>query len=72
MPKGIDHLIVNSPFVEPTCYWSYERERQRFVKREGRRPAGFVRATPGKENRQEGSSARTSVRSIFSNILIRL
>ena len=49
MPKGIDHLIVNSPFVEPTCHWGYERERQRFVKREGRRPAGFVRATPGKE-----------------------
>jgi len=49
MSKGIDHLIVNSPFVEPTCHWGYERERQRFVKREGRRPAGFVRATPGKE-----------------------
>ena len=49
MSKGIDHLIVNSPFVEPTCHWGYERESQRFVKREGRRPAGFVRATPGKE-----------------------
>jgi type III restriction enzyme len=49
MSKGIDHLIRNSPFVEPTCHWSYDRDQQRFQLREGRRAAGFVRATPGKE-----------------------
>jgi type III restriction enzyme len=49
VPKGIDHLIVNSPFEEPGHHWAYERERMRFVLRPGRRPAGYVMATPGKE-----------------------
>lgn len=47
MTRGIDHLIVNSPFEEPARHWAYEREAQRFVLRDGRRPAGYVRATPG-------------------------
>lgn len=48
MAKGIDHLIINSPFVEPTCHWAYEREEKRFAKLPGRRPAGYVTASPGK------------------------
>lgn len=49
MAGGIDHLIIQSPFEEPSTHWAYERESQRFVRRDGRRPAGYVRATPGKE-----------------------
>lgn len=45
MPKTIDHLILNSPYEEPSRYWSYHRETQEFVLREGRRPAGYVRAS---------------------------
>ncbi|MGH7287293.1 MAG: hypothetical protein ACREI8_04670, partial [Myxococcota bacterium] len=47
MSGGIDHLIINSPFTEPAEHWAYEREAKRFVRREGRRPAGYVIATPG-------------------------
>jgi type III restriction enzyme len=50
MPKRtahIDKLIVNSPFVEPTKFWSYDREFRLFTLEEGRRPAGYVVATPG-------------------------
>lgn len=50
MPGGIDHLIVNSPFAEPLHHWGYDRERQRFVLRDGRRPAGYVMATPGQDS----------------------
>jgi type III restriction enzyme len=49
-PGGIDHLIINSPFEEPTAFWEYERERQRFVRREGRREAGYVMASTDKES----------------------
>jgi len=47
MARGIDHLIISSPFEEPKEHWAYDRERQRFVRRPGRRPAGYVMATPG-------------------------
>ncbi|MDO8434004.1 MAG: hypothetical protein Q7S58_16520 [Candidatus Binatus sp.] len=44
---SIDQLIINSPFEEPSSYWSYERESRSFARKEGRRPAGYVTATPG-------------------------
>ena len=47
MPKTIDKLIINSPYEEPKEYWSYERITRMFSKIEGRRPAGYVMATPG-------------------------
>jgi type III restriction enzyme len=47
---GIDHLIINSPFEEPNRHWAYERELQRFNLKDGRRPAGYVRATPGRDS----------------------
>jgi type III restriction enzyme len=47
MAKTIDKLIINSPFEEPASYWSYERETREFSIAQGRRPAGYVRATPG-------------------------
>ncbi|NVL89795.1 MAG: DEAD/DEAH box helicase family protein [Desulfobacterales bacterium] len=43
----IDRLIINPPFEEPTKYWLYNRESRTFSKADGRRPAGYVIATPG-------------------------
>ena len=45
MPKTIDQLILNSPYEEPSRYWSYQRETREFILKEGRRPAGYVRAS---------------------------
>ncbi len=44
--EKIDHLIINSPFEEPKYYLHYLREKRLFEKRDGRRPAGYVVATP--------------------------
>ena len=43
--KGISHLIINSPYKEPTEHWLYIREKQDFEKKKGRRKAGYWRAT---------------------------
>jgi type III restriction enzyme len=48
--KQIDKLIINSPHKEPSYYWYYEREHRVFEKREGRRPAGYIVATPGSQS----------------------
>ena len=45
MPTTIDRLIINSPYEEPTQYWSYKRETRTFSRKDGRRPAGYVRAS---------------------------
>lgn len=42
----IDRLIINRPFEEPTKYWLYNREDRTFSLADGRRPAGYVIATP--------------------------
>ncbi|MDW7680840.1 MAG: type III restriction endonuclease subunit R, partial [bacterium] len=44
--KSIDKLIINSPYEEPATHWYYERETRTFYQKEGRRPAGYVIATP--------------------------
>ena len=44
--KLIKKLIINSPYHEPQYHWHYDRERRIFEKREGRRSAGYVTATP--------------------------
>jgi type III restriction enzyme len=47
MPRTtIDHLIINSPYEEPQRHWRYERETRLFDLVEGRRPAGYVMASP--------------------------
>ena len=46
----IDELIINSPYEEPTSYWHYERETRTFDRVDGRRPAGYVEATPGSQS----------------------
>ena len=48
--KKPDHLIINSPYEEPTCHWHYDRETRSFDKRDGRRPAGYVVATPDSQD----------------------
>lgn len=47
MQDTIDQLIINSPYAEPSQHWSYDREVRKFERRDGRRPAGYVVATPG-------------------------
>lgn len=46
MAKAIDKLIINSPYQEPAQHWYYQRENRDFLIRDGRRPAGYVIATP--------------------------
>lgn len=46
MAKSIEKLIINSPHAEPTEHWFYDRENRDFYIKEGRRPAGYVMATP--------------------------
>lgn len=43
--KTIDKLIINSPYEEPSKHWHYDRERRLFSLIEGRREAGYVKAT---------------------------
>lgn len=46
MPKTtIDRLIINSPYEEPQRYWRYDRETRTFDLVDGRRPAGYVKAS---------------------------
>jgi len=46
MKSTIDKLIINSPYDEPEKYWSYDRETRSFNLISGRRPAGYVIASP--------------------------
>jgi type III restriction enzyme len=46
MAGSIDKLIINSPHQEPQQHWFYDRENRNFYIKEGRRPAGYVMATP--------------------------
>ena len=43
--KGIQHLIVNSPYAEPKHHWLYHRETLTFSLEAGRRAAGYVIAS---------------------------
>lgn len=44
---GIDQLIINSAFHEPTHHWKYDLNSQSFVQEAGRRPAGYFIAGQG-------------------------
>src|SRR5712692_9353081 len=50
MPRSIDQLIVNRPYDEPERHWRYDRESRTFSLVPGRRPAGYVVATPGSKS----------------------
>jgi len=43
-------LIINSPYEEPKYHWHYDRQTRTFELVEGRRPAGYVVATPGSKS----------------------
>ncbi|MDI6692779.1 MAG: DEAD/DEAH box helicase family protein [Anaerosomatales bacterium] len=43
----IDRLIINSPYEEPRHYWRYDPASKLFDLVDGRRPAGYIVATPG-------------------------
>jgi len=43
--KGIDQLIINSPYEEPKEYWLYDRETQEFERKVGRRKSGYWRSS---------------------------
>jgi type III restriction enzyme len=45
--KTIDRLIINSAFEVPREHWTYDRDTRTFAREDGRRPAGYVIATPG-------------------------
>jgi len=46
MSEHIDKLIIANPYREPEQHWHYKREQREFNIVSGRRPAGYVRATP--------------------------
>jgi len=46
MARTIDKLIINTPYAEPLCHWFYDRKNRNFEIKDGRRPAGYVMATP--------------------------
>ena len=46
MSEKITKLIINNPYDEPQHHWLYNRENRDFHIKEGRRPAGYVMATP--------------------------
>ena len=50
MPSKIDKLIINSPYTEPEEHWAYDRATQQFQRAKGRRPAGYVVATPNSQS----------------------
>ena len=46
----IKNLIICNPFVEPTKHWLFIREKKKFEMISGRRPAGFLIATPASKD----------------------
>ena len=50
MAGTIGPLIINAPYEEPTSHWRYDRESRTFSLEPGRRPAGYVVATPGSKS----------------------
>ena len=50
MPAEIDDLIICNPYEMPTKHWRYDRSRREFDLVEGRRPAGYLIATPDSQS----------------------
>ncbi len=46
----IDQLILNPPYIEPKEHWKYVPEEKKFSREAGRRPAGYITATPGRKS----------------------
>lgn len=43
--ETIDRLIINSPYIEPTRHWVFDRSTRLFDLVDGRRPAGYLIAS---------------------------
>ena len=50
MSETIDKLIINSPYLVPKKHWLYDRDNRSFSIESGRRPAGYVVATPNSQS----------------------
>ena len=50
MSAEIDNLIICNPYETPTQHWRYDRSRRKFDLVDGRRPAGFLIATPDSQS----------------------
>ncbi len=46
-PATIGQLIVSAPYEEPPEHWQYQRQTRSWSLLPGRRPAGYIAATPG-------------------------
>ncbi|MCY4491455.1 MAG: DEAD/DEAH box helicase family protein, partial [Thaumarchaeota archaeon] len=46
MPAEIDNLIICNPYEMPKQHWRYDRSKREFDCINGRRPAGYLIATP--------------------------
>ena len=63
---GIDKLIINSAYREPTAHWKYNLETHHFERTQGRRPAGYVVA--GQERNAYNDQGRFVERPLVNKI----
>lgn len=49
MSSGISHLIINTPYDEPSKHWEYNHNRMSFELADGRRPSGYTVASTTKK-----------------------
>jgi len=47
--KQAQHLIINSPYKKPSKHLKFNRNELKFELIEGRRPAGYIRASEQSE-----------------------
>ena len=45
MKTQIDQLIINSPYVAPSEHWLHDQLTKKWIRKKGRRPAGYVVAS---------------------------
>ena len=56
-----NHLILNSPYEEPKEHWLYQPETKTFSKKQGRRSAGYLKATPKFKGRSDDPGVFTEL-----------
>ena len=58
--EKISQLVINSPYTEPRQHWSYNRETRLFTLKDGRRAAGFLRASEVSQSFDDPASSSSS------------
>ncbi|MGP6293834.1 DEAD/DEAH box helicase family protein [Caldiplasma sukawensis] len=48
--KKLQHLIINNPYEKPNKHLRYDRSERKFELIEGRRPAGYIKASEHSDN----------------------